>query len=121
MFDKFNVPAFYIETDATLALFASARNTGIVVSFGYEICQIVPIDNGWTKHNEVIELQIGAKHIKDEFERLLKKNRGYSFWDRDEILDDIVKTMIYIADNYDDELTQNRKWKYEPKYGNYGT
>ena len=46
MFETFNTPGFYVENDDVLALHASGRTTGIVLSSGENRTSIVPIYEG---------------------------------------------------------------------------
>ena len=46
MFEKFNTPAMYVAIQALLALYASGRNTGIVLDSGDGVSQIVPVYDG---------------------------------------------------------------------------
>ena len=46
MFETFKVPAFYVSLQAVLSLYASGRNTGVVLDSGDGVSHIVPIDEG---------------------------------------------------------------------------
>lgn len=41
MFETFNVPALYLATNAVLALFASGRTTGISISLGDGVIEVL--------------------------------------------------------------------------------
>ena len=46
MFETFNTPAMYVANQAVLSLYASGRNTGIVLDFGDGVSNAVPIYQG---------------------------------------------------------------------------
>ncbi len=46
MFEKFEVPAYYLALQPVLSLHATGRNTGIVLDLGDGLTQVVPINEG---------------------------------------------------------------------------
>ncbi len=46
MFETFNSPAFYVQIQAVLSLYASGRTTGIVFDSGDGVSHVVPIYEG---------------------------------------------------------------------------
>jgi hypothetical protein len=46
MFETFNAPAFYVNIQAVLSLYASGRTTGIVFDAGDGVSHVVPIYEG---------------------------------------------------------------------------
>lgn len=46
MFETFNVPAFYVNIQAVLSLYAAGRTTGIVLDAGDGVSHVVPIYEG---------------------------------------------------------------------------
>jgi len=47
MFEKYNIPAFYLVKNAVLAAFANGRSTGIVVDSGSTHTSAVPVYDGY--------------------------------------------------------------------------
>ncbi len=55
MFEGFNVPAFYVQIQAVLSLYASGRTTGIVMDSGDGVSHIVPIYEGTEFWGQTLE------------------------------------------------------------------
>ncbi len=51
MFETFNAPAFYVQIQAVLSLYASGRTTGIVMDSGDGVSHVVPIYEGESHRN----------------------------------------------------------------------
>ena len=47
MFEKYQVPAFYIVKNAVLSAFANGRSTGLVVDSGQSMTSAVPVLDGY--------------------------------------------------------------------------
>eukprot|EP01089_Gocevia_fonbrunei_P022115 TRINITY_DN8808_c0_g1_i12.p1 TRINITY_DN8808_c0_g1~~TRINITY_DN8808_c0_g1_i12.p1 ORF type:complete len:288 (-),score=36.37 TRINITY_DN8808_c0_g1_i12:350-1213(-) len=72
----FGVPALFVGVDAFLSLYASGRQTGVVVQSGYEMTCSIPIIEG--KIFGTHTLDIGGRDITDYMMTILT-DRGYSF------------------------------------------
>ena len=46
MFEKYNIPAFFLVKNAVLAAFANGRSTGLVVDSGATHTSAIPIHDG---------------------------------------------------------------------------
>lgn len=46
MFEKFNVPALYVNIQAILSLYSTGRTTGIVMDSGDGVSHVVPVYEG---------------------------------------------------------------------------
>lgn len=113
MFDRFNVPSFYLGNQAVLSLFSSYRTTGIVLESGDGISQIVPVYEGGYLPDALFKLDFAGQDLTARLAHLLK-NKGLHFgsFSEQEILLDIKKRLCYIANDYDVELQNsylNRK------------
>ncbi|KAI7692815.1 hypothetical protein SSS_02487 [Sarcoptes scabiei] len=62
MFEKYNIPAFYLAKNATLVAFSTGRPTGIVFDSGAQHTAAVPVFEGY-----VLEKAIKRNHIAGEF------------------------------------------------------
>lgn len=47
MFEKYNIPAFFLVKNAVLAAFANGRSTGVVVDSGASQTSAVPVHDGY--------------------------------------------------------------------------
>ncbi|XP_075599062.1 actin-1 [Balearica regulorum gibbericeps] len=98
MFEGFMVPAMYIAVQATLALYASARITGIVMNSGDGVTHTVPIYEGYSLPHAVSRLDIAGQDIAEYFMKLLLET-GHTFVStaEREILIDIKEKSCYVA------------------------
>uniref|UniRef100_M1DF77 Actin n=1 Tax=Solanum tuberosum TaxID=4113 RepID=M1DF77_SOLTU len=63
MFEKFNVPAMHVATQAVLSLFANGRTIGIVLDSGECVTHIVPIYEGHVLPHAISRLDIGGRDL----------------------------------------------------------
>ncbi|CAI5782834.1 Hypothetical predicted protein [Podarcis lilfordi] len=74
MFEHFQVPALYLSVQATLALYASARTTGLVMDSGDGVTHTVPIYEGYCLPHGVSRLDVAGRDITNYLASLLLEN-----------------------------------------------
>eukprot|EP01083_Nonionella_stella_P260427 888001_1 len=109
MFEKFNVPAVYLAYDAELALYASGRTTGIVLSSGYSVTQAVPIYEGYVISDAVLQLDVGGADITEYLRKLMimKSQRGRPLTSDEARV--IKERSNYVALDFDSELELSKQ------------
>jgi len=105
MFETFSVPAFYLVNQATLAMYASGRTSGIAVMCGHGNCFVVPVYEGFALDHATMCLGVGGRDITDYLMKILTE-RGYSFTTTAErsLVRDIKEKLCYVALDFEAEL-----------------
>jgi centractin len=99
-FEKFNVPALYIQAQSILSLYASGRTTGVVLDCGDGVSSTVPIFEGFAVLPAIQRIDIGGHTVTEQLKKLLRK-RGYSFYSSSEleILRTVKEARCYISED----------------------
>ena len=107
LFETFNVPKVYLASSAVLALYASGRTTGVVVSSGDAVSHAVPIYEGYQLPHAILRLELGGRDVTAYLQTILTE-RGYSFTTTAEleIVRDIKEKTSYVALDYDEEMVR---------------
>eukprot|EP01083_Nonionella_stella_P136865 416629_1 len=111
-FETFNVPSFYVAVQNVLSLFASGRNTGVVIDSGDSVTTVVPIYEGhaltYAVNRELMSL--AGRDLTDYLMKTLTES-GYSFTTSAEriIVRDIKEKLCYVAMDYDEELKRCKR------------
>ena len=101
MFETFNVPYFYVGSQAVLSLYASGWTTGLVVNCGDGVAHIVPIYEGYSLPHAIMRMDICGRDLTNYMTELITS--AYSSRAR-EIARDIKEKLCYVAYDFDDEL-----------------
>merc|ERR1719343_907720 len=78
MFEEFQVPAMYVAVGAVLSLYASKRNSGIVLDCGHTSSRVVPIYEGHVLPHATLFVNVAGKDANESMQKMLHQ-RGYHF------------------------------------------
>ncbi|KAK8591694.1 hypothetical protein V6N13_031727 [Hibiscus sabdariffa] len=107
LFDM-NVPAVCAVSQATLALFAARRTSGIVVNIGFQVTSVVPILNGKVMHKVGVEvIGLGALKLTGYLRELLQQN-NINFESLYTVRT-LKENLCYVAADYKTELSKDTR------------
>ncbi|KAI3717946.1 hypothetical protein L1987_69892 [Smallanthus sonchifolius] len=107
-----NVPAVCAVSQATLALFAAKRTSGIVVNIGFHQTSVVPILNGKIMRKVGVEaMGVGALKLTGYLrEQMQQRNLHF---DSLYTVRSLKENLCYVALDYEAELCKNTEASYE--------
>lgn len=73
MFEKYNVPAFFLVKNAVLAAFANGRATALVVDSGAKHTSVVPVHEGYVLTQAVVKSPLGGDYLSMQCRQHLEK------------------------------------------------
>ncbi|KAL9644713.1 hypothetical protein ABK040_012367 [Willaertia magna] len=105
MFETFNSPAMYIVNQASLALYASGRECGIVLDSGDGVSHAVPIYDGIVLPHAITRIDLAGRDLTDYLIKILDE-RGYSLTTSAtrEMARDIKEKLCYAAFDFDEDM-----------------
>eukprot|EP01089_Gocevia_fonbrunei_P022114 TRINITY_DN8808_c0_g1_i11.p1 TRINITY_DN8808_c0_g1~~TRINITY_DN8808_c0_g1_i11.p1 ORF type:complete len:442 (-),score=62.92 TRINITY_DN8808_c0_g1_i11:195-1520(-) len=113
-FETFGVPALFVGVDAFLSLYASGRQTGVVVQSGHDMTYSVPIFEGKIVKPGCKILSIGGRDITDYLMKI-SCERGYSFTTTAEraIINECKEQFCFVSLDFESDMY---KMSREPDY-----
>lgn len=72
MFEKYNVPAFFLVKNAVLAAFANGRSTGLVVDSGATHTSAVPVHDGYVLQHAIVKSPLGSDFLTTQCQQFLQ-------------------------------------------------
>uniref|UniRef100_A0A6B2L7C3 Actin n=1 Tax=Arcella intermedia TaxID=1963864 RepID=A0A6B2L7C3_9EUKA len=104
LFETFSVPASYVALEGILSIYASGRNTGIVLQIGEGCCTTLTITEGYTFERCTQRMDLGGRDLSEFMGRLLGE-RGYALTTsaEREIAREIKEKECYVALDFEEE------------------
>ncbi|XP_022257476.1 actin-like protein 6B [Limulus polyphemus] len=126
MFEKYNIPAFFLVKNAVLAAFANGRSTGIIVDSGASQTSAVPVHDGYVLTQAIVKSPLAGDFITMQCKQYLEDQEieiipaymiagkvvtltyfGYFFLLQG-IIQDFQSSVLQISDSpYDKETVEN--------------
>ncbi|GMF31135.1 unnamed protein product [Phytophthora fragariaefolia] len=75
MFERFEVPAFYMAKDAVLDAFAFGRSLALVAEIGAGATRVVPVYDGYALENPAQYSSVGCNHLSEYLEHLVASQK----------------------------------------------
>ena len=72
MFEKYQIPAFYLAKNAVLSTFANARSTALVVDSGWDQTFVVPVHDGYALTQAIVRTPYGGRYVSRRARNLLE-------------------------------------------------
>ncbi|KAF7239294.1 Actin-related protein T2 [Varanus komodoensis] len=107
MFECFNIPGMYLSVQATLALYALGRTTGLVMDSGEGVTHTVPIYDGYCLPHGVSRLDVGGKDVTEYLASLLLENSHSISSAKKTMVKDIKEKFCYVALEPTQEVKKN--------------
>ncbi|VDM34044.1 unnamed protein product [Hydatigera taeniaeformis] len=104
LFEKFEVPAFYLAKSAALACFANGRHTGLVLDCGASCASAVPVYDGRVLLQGVVRTPLAGDFIARQCAKLIKeelKTDPIPYYRN--LMEDFAATVLQISDERYDQ------------------
>ena len=72
MFEKYNIPAFFVCKSPVLSAFSSGRSTGVVLDSGHTHTTATPVHDGYVLQNKVVRSPLGGEFVLLQCRELLQ-------------------------------------------------
>ena len=105
MFEKFEVPAYYLAIQAVLSLYSSGRTTGLVLDAGDGVTHTVPIYEGYALPHAIERNDLAGRDLTEHLRKLLNEvGLNFSSSAESETIRDIKEKLCYVALDYEAEV-----------------
>lgn len=74
MFEKYNVPAFFLVKNAVLSAFANGRSTALVVDSGATHTSAIPVHDGYVLQHAIVKSPLGADFLTGQCQQFLQES-----------------------------------------------
>ncbi|KAL0490052.1 actin [Acrasis kona] len=111
MFDKFNAMSLYVAYHADLTLYASGRTSGIVVSSGEGVTNVVPVYDGYHVTHAICNLGLAGRDLT-KFLTTLLSDKGYRFTKAEaELSKRFKEKYCFVSQDYDKESNEEKEYE----------
>ena len=105
MFEKFGVPALYVNVQAVLSLYATGHTTGCVMDSGYGVSHTVPVYEGYALPHAIMKLGVAGKDLTVYMAKLLADAGHEGKEELSEVeVREVKEKLTYVALDYDQEM-----------------
>jgi len=73
MFEKYNIPAFFLCKNAVLSAFANGRSSGLVIDSGATHTTAIPVYDGYVLQQAIVKSPLGGDFISLECRKMLEE------------------------------------------------
>lgn len=116
MFESFQVPAWYVQVQGALALYAAGKITGLVLDSGDGLSHAVPIYDGYALPHAIRRVNMGGRDLTFYMARLLGR-RGVELASAGElqVAREIKEKCCHVSMDYDGDIGKCIDGTYEKK------
>lgn len=120
IFETFNIPCYYSNSQEFFSLIASCRRSGLVCCIGEESYQTASFSQYTFISNSLNTTKIGGKTLTNWLNKMLSE-RGHEFktFADLEMVREMKEEKCYVSFDYDNDQNKDTNSVYRSRYGNY--